>query len=200
MITKMRKLSVAGFSLVELMVVVAIIGILAAVAIPNFNKFQRRARAAEGKTALGSLYNSQKSFLAEWEDHCSSLAAIGFSFDGQTRTQVITGPAPAVGTCAARYSLEAIVAAPVTLAGAFNQLVGGTCGDAMFGPGCMQHASAPPAAAPAMAMQAYVQGMNGAPGTFIASVNTNVGALLEEEWEMTEVKAMTQLQDGVNSN
>lgn len=61
----MRKVKSRGFSLVELMVVVAIIGILSSIAIPNFKKFQAKARQTEAKTNLSVIHGLQSSYQSD---------------------------------------------------------------------------------------------------------------------------------------
>lgn len=77
-----------GFSLVELMVVVAIIGVLASIAIPNIQKYIAKARQTEAKTNLSSLYTSEKAFYAEYTAYHSMFGAIGYSPEGQLRYNV----------------------------------------------------------------------------------------------------------------
>ncbi len=60
----MRKLQ-KGFTLIELMIVVAIIGILAAIAIPNFVKFQAKSKQSEAKANLKAIFVAKKSNFAE---------------------------------------------------------------------------------------------------------------------------------------
>ena len=54
-----------GFTLIELMIVVAIIGILAAIAIPNFLTYQMKSRQSEARVNLGAIKTSEISFQGE---------------------------------------------------------------------------------------------------------------------------------------
>lgn len=67
-----------GFTLVELMVVVAIIGVLSAVAIPNFKKYQAKAKASEAKLQLSSIYTAETSFYADFNIYHTCLKYMGY--------------------------------------------------------------------------------------------------------------------------
>lgn len=54
-----------GFSLVELMIVVAIMAILAAIAIPSYLNFQMKARESEARTNLAAIGTCEESYKAE---------------------------------------------------------------------------------------------------------------------------------------
>jgi len=67
-----------GFTLVELMVVVAIIGLLSAVAIPNFKKYQAKAKVSEAKLQLSAAYTAEQAFFSDFNMYSHCLAYMGF--------------------------------------------------------------------------------------------------------------------------
>ena len=55
----------AGFTLIELMITVAIVGILAAIAYPSYQDSVRKGKRAEGRTALIDFLQQQERFLTQ---------------------------------------------------------------------------------------------------------------------------------------
>jgi prepilin-type N-terminal cleavage/methylation domain-containing protein len=66
-----------GFTLVELMIVVAIIAFLSMIAVPNFKRYIAKAKRAEAFMNLGSLYTAQKIYWAEHGCYTADLAGLG---------------------------------------------------------------------------------------------------------------------------
>ena len=71
-----------GFTLVELMVVVAIIGILASVAIPTFMRFQLRAKSVEASVNLQAIGKAEESFYAEYGIYVSAPVPVPAAIPG----------------------------------------------------------------------------------------------------------------------
>jgi prepilin-type N-terminal cleavage/methylation domain-containing protein len=65
----------AGFTLMELMIVVVILGVLAAVAIPSFRSYVYRARASEAPDFLGEIRQRQESYRSEFGQYCEVSTA-----------------------------------------------------------------------------------------------------------------------------
>ena len=83
----------AGFTLIELMIVVAIIGILAAVAIPQFMKYIKKSKTTEAINAVKKLYDGGKAYFAEEYTIRTSGAPIPRQFPASVATT------PAVDQC-----------------------------------------------------------------------------------------------------
>ncbi len=75
-----------GFTLIELMIVISIIGILAAIAIPQFSKYRARAFTAEGKSLLSPI----RMDIADYLDHTGRLPKDNFQC-GQAKPEYIKG-------------------------------------------------------------------------------------------------------------
>ncbi len=101
-----------AFTLIELMIVVAIIGILAAIAIPNFVKFQCRSKQSEAKGNLKAIYVSEESYRAEADTYGTNTTVIGFQPKGNkiryvyTLTGTTSNEFIATATPAAQFSGE----------------------------------------------------------------------------------------------
>lgn len=99
-----RLMKARGFTLIELMIVVAIIGILAALAIPNFMKFQAKSKQSEAKANLKAIFTTQKSHYAEKDQYGTLFSDIGFSPDGSNRYSYVMGAAATWTRDAANFS------------------------------------------------------------------------------------------------
>ena len=84
------RLNNRAFSIIELMVVVAIIAVLASIGIPEYAKFQAKARQSEAKLALAALFTAEESFRQHWNQYSIDLLNIGFSVQG-ARLRYVTG-------------------------------------------------------------------------------------------------------------
>lgn len=67
-----------GFTLIELMIVVAILAILAAIAIPSYSKYSFRARRVDAQDLLTRIANAEERYYATY-NHYGSLTEIGFT-------------------------------------------------------------------------------------------------------------------------
>lgn len=165
---------------------VAIIGILAAIAVPNYTKFQVKAREAEAKTTLGAIYMSEKAYIQEALGSTNNLLRAGYTPDGSP-----------LFNCGFAMAAETLgnndpVAAGM-LAGVFNEsanpIAGGYCGDAMSAPNCMWN----PAFAAASTAVAGAVAPGGAVQTFNARCTGFVGGTVAAAttWDIDQANMLT---------
>jgi type IV pilus assembly protein PilE len=79
-----RNKNESGFTLIELMIVVAIVGILAAIAMPSYSAFLKKSKTTEAKTTLGTLATMEEAYRAEHDTYATVTFDLGFSNTGTT--------------------------------------------------------------------------------------------------------------------
>ena len=165
-----------GFTLIELMIVVAIIGILAAIAIPNFLADQARSRQAEARTNLGAVFVSEVAFFGEFNRY-SNFASIGYTLAG-------TGN---------RYTYRSPNAAG-------NGGTGGAQGTDLFHTGAGSNPAGGTADAEGPQATGAALPVGVTPGSFTATASGNVdGDATVDHWYVNDVKTIFNDRNDVTS-
>ena len=173
-----------GFTLVELMVVVAIIGILSAIAVPNFKKYQAKSKQSEAKIQLAALYSTEVAANADWDTYGTCLLTMGYEQSprgyyavgfaaGFDATALVAGFAGcgAGTTISAAPAVGDIAYLPTVLLGAVN-------------------ANKPSAVT-------HLTGSSAAQITFTAAAAGSISTTVTRDvWQITQTKALTNSTPG----
>jgi prepilin-type N-terminal cleavage/methylation domain-containing protein len=118
----------SAFTLIELLIVVVIIGILAAIAIPKFQNSKGKANAAAMKSDLRNLATAQEAYLYEFGQYTSALATLKYQTSPGVTVTIATAtpsgwaatathPASTPLVCALFYGTVGSPPAPATIEG-----------------------------------------------------------------------------------
>jgi type IV pilus assembly protein PilE len=96
----------SGFTLIELMTAVAVIGILSAIAYPSYTEYAKRAKRADGKAGLLSLQLTQEKYRANHTSYAAALSDLGIT-DSDSPDKHYTLAVTAADSTATTYTVTA---------------------------------------------------------------------------------------------
>ncbi|KEQ15022.1 type IV pilin protein [Endozoicomonas numazuensis] len=80
-----------GFTLLEIIIVVAIIGILAAITVPAYNEYVIQSRRSEGISALLTIMQQQERYFTEQLTYTDDLSDLGYTLNGSNEVESENG-------------------------------------------------------------------------------------------------------------
>ncbi|MBI1860867.1 MAG: prepilin-type N-terminal cleavage/methylation domain-containing protein [Deltaproteobacteria bacterium] len=190
-----------GFTLVELLIVVAIIGILSTVGIPTFKKMVQKSKKSEAKVALGGLYTAEAAFFSEYGAYGNYLDKIGFEMSGGGGTVYSMGFT--TSACADTAAMPLLAdAAGATLLLTYPSYYPGGADPATVGFSFMKTTGGkvPTACEPAVVTAAGTSFLATATGAIdpSASLAAITGATGMDTWTIDEARALSNKNDGVH--
>lgn len=98
--------SMRGFTLLEIMIVVAIVGILAAIAVPSYTNYVMRGKRVVAKAVLTEVASRQENFYTDRRQYASTLSALGYTVDGNGKFCVISDNTSRASCTDATYQIS----------------------------------------------------------------------------------------------
>jgi prepilin-type N-terminal cleavage/methylation domain-containing protein len=220
--------NIKGFTLVELLIVVAIIGVLASQGVPAYRRMIQKSRKGEAQNFLAAISASEGAFFSEYGQYGNNLVRLGVQSDGVGYTYAAGMPAavgctqilaanvlPTMGTAVGQVSIL-----PGNYSQAINSPQNNTAQTSMVG----RVAAVMPAAAqlpvcPAAALGAFLAPgvVTGAAPTFVAIASGNIvdpnracvqgavgaattnAAVLCDNWFINENRLLQNVIDGIQN-
>ena len=200
------KISNEGFTLVELMIVVAIIGILATIAVPQYQKFQAKSKQTEIRLALGAIHTVEVAAAVDTNSYTGCLGSIGYSRDGTKFYYTVgfnTPPAaecgPDGGGAESCLIYQWVATVDQTTGNITGYTAGATCTDTVNSTFFLANQKADAAAVPPITALPAAALATLSRNLFTAYGSANLYKALSDNWSIDQNKNLINTQSGLSA-